>query len=70
MVNSNITLYENYENITIEVLNKVVANQKVSITETELERLKKIPLPADGGVRSAYDLPLNDQTSLSFESLV
>lgn len=40
-----------------------MANQKVSITETELERLKKLP-----GVK--YDLPLNDQTLPSFESLV
>ncbi len=41
--NSNITLFyeEKYEDITIEVLNKVEHNQKVSITETELEKLKK-----------------------------
>lgn len=38
-------------------------NQKVSITETELENLKKIP-----GLK--YDLPLNDQTISSFQNLV
>lgn len=40
-----------------------MANQKVSITETELERLKKIP-----GVK--FNLPLNDQTYPSYEALV
>jgi hypothetical protein len=35
-------LYYNYEDITVEVLNKVVSNQKVLITESELERLKKM----------------------------
>lgn len=38
-------------------------NQKVSITKTELEKLKKIP-----GVK--FDLPLNDQTIPSFQALV
>ena len=38
-------LYDNYEDITVEVLNKVVSNQKVLITESELERLKKIRPP-------------------------
>ena len=56
-------LYYNYEDITVEVLNKVVSNQKVLITESELERLKKIP-----GVK--FDLPLNDETYPSFETLV
>ena len=38
-------------------------NQKVSITKPELERFKKIP-----GVK--FDLPLNDETYPSFETLV
>lgn len=40
-----------------------MANQNVSITATELEKIKNIP-----GVR--FDLPLNDQTYPSFEGLV
>nr|UPX01222.1 GIY-YIG endonuclease [Fusarium aethiopicum] len=49
--------------ITADVLNKLLKNQKVCITEAELSRLKAIP-----GVR--FDLPLNEQTISAFESLV
>ena len=52
---SSVTLYNNFTEITVEVLNKLLANQQVSITQPELEQLIKIP-----GVK--FDLPLNDQT--------
>jgi hypothetical protein len=60
---SSVTLYNNFTEITVEVLNKLLANQQVSITQPELEQLIKIP-----GVK--FDLPLNDQTYPSFEGLV
>ena len=60
---SSVTLYNNFTEITVEVLNKLLANQQVSITQSELEQLIKIP-----GVK--FDLPLNDQTYPSFEGLV
>ena len=50
-----IRLYDEYNNITSEILNKLLANQQVSITLLELDRLKDIP-----GVK--FDLPLNDHT--------
>ena len=52
-------------------------NQKVSITETELKKLKEIrpplfpsPLKRKGCGRVKFDLPLNDQTISSFQTLV
>lgn len=55
--------FNNYDDITSEVLNNLLKNQQVSITEEELARLKTI-----SGVR--FDLPLNDQTYPSFVGLV
>jgi hypothetical protein len=40
---SNLPIYDNYESITSEVLNNLLVKQQVSITQVELERLKKIP---------------------------
>lgn len=54
---------KDFKDITADVLNKLLKNQKVYITEAELTRLKAIP-----GVR--FGLPLNDQTSSAFEGLV
>lgn len=55
--------YDNYEDITSEVLNTLLANQQVSITQKDLDRLKAIP-----GVK--FDLPFNDETFSSFTALV
>jgi hypothetical protein len=60
---SNLPIYDNYESITSEVLNNLLVKQQVSITQVELERLKKIP-----GVK--YYLPFDDQSYSSFVSLV
>nr|YP_010391184.1 GIY-YIG endonuclease [Fusarium vorosii]QID42644.1 GIY-YIG endonuclease [Fusarium culmorum]QID44775.1 GIY-YIG endonuclease [Fusarium graminearum]UPX01867.1 GIY-YIG endonuclease [Fusarium gerlachii]QID43624.1 GIY-YIG endonuclease [Fusarium culmorum]QID43682.1 GIY-YIG endonuclease [Fusarium culmorum] len=59
----NKTTFKDSKDITADVLNKLLKNQKVCITEAELSRLKAIP-----GVR--FDLPLNEQTISAFESLV
>ena len=59
----NKTTFKDFKDITADVINKLLKNQKVSITEAELARLKAIP-----GVR--FDLPLNDQTYPAFEGLV
>jgi hypothetical protein len=59
----NKTTFKYFKDITVDVLNKLLKNQRVSITEAELTRLKAIP-----GVR--FYLPLNDQTSSAFEALV
>ena len=62
----NKTTFKDFKDITADVLNKLLKNQRVSITEAELSRLKAIP-----GVR--FDLlacVLNDQTSSAFEALV
>lgn len=53
----------NYDDITSKVLNDLLAKQEVSITQTELDKLKAIP-----GVK--FDLPLNDETYPAYESLV
>lgn len=55
--------FDNYDDITSEVLNNLLRNQQVSITEEELARLRAI-----SGVR--FDLPLNDQTYPSYVGLV
>jgi hypothetical protein len=60
---SSVTLYNNFTEITVKVLNKLLANQQVSITQSELEQLIKIP-------KVKFDLPLNDQTYPSFVGLV
>lgn len=60
---SNRTLYKDYESITSDVLNSLLENQQISITEEELNKLKKI-----SGV--IFDLPLNEVTYPSFESLI
>lgn len=59
----NKTTFKDSKDITADVLNKLLKNQGVCITEAELTRIKSIP-----GVR--FNLPLNDQTSHVFEALV
>jgi hypothetical protein len=56
-------LYENYIDITSEVINKTLINQQVSILPEEFDKLKSVP-----GVR--FDLPLNKETTRAFISLV
>lgn len=56
-------LFDNYLDITSKVINYILANQKVSITQADLDIIKNIP-----GVR--YDLPLTDQTYPAFSGLV
>jgi hypothetical protein len=58
-----IQLFDSYNEITSEVINKILVNQKVFIIQEELDRLKGIP-----GVK--FDLPLNDETSRAFIALV
>ena len=75
-----IQLFDSYNEITSEVINKILVNQKVFITHEELDRLKGIP-----GVK--FDLPssahfiikpmsrfnnkiLNDETTRAFIALV
>jgi hypothetical protein len=55
--------FDNYKDITSEVLNNLLSNQEVTITEEKLTKLKNIP-----GVR--FDLPFTDQTYSSYVSLV
>ena len=52
-------LFDSYEDITSEVINKILVNPQVSITPEELDKLKGIP-----GVK--FDLPLNDETTRAF----
>lgn len=59
----NLTLYDNYADITSEVINNLLIKQQVSITQVELERLKKIP-----GIK--YSLPLDAKSYPSFVNLV
>lgn len=56
-------LFNSYKDITSEVLNSLLANQKVSITQMELDQLKTVP-----GIK--FDLPLNDQTFPAYLGLV
>lgn len=60
---SPIKLYDNFEFITSEVLNRLLINQQVSITQKEIEKLKAIP-----GVK--FDLPLTNETYHAFIGLV
>lgn len=60
---SDIKLYVNYDEITSKKLNKLLSNQGISITQDDLNKLKKIP-----GVK--FDLPLNDQTYRALVALV
>lgn len=52
---SNINLYDDYKNITSDILNKLVVNQGVSITQDILDKLITIP-------SVKFDLPITDQT--------
>ena len=52
---SNIKLYDEYKNITSDILNKLVVNQGVSITQHILDKLITIP-------SVKFDLPITDQT--------
>jgi hypothetical protein len=49
--------------ITSDVVNKILANQQVSISQEDLDKLKGI-----SGVK--FDLPLNDETFFEFVNLV
>lgn len=60
---SRVITFDIYKDITSEVLNNLLINQQVSITEDELTRLKGIP-----GVR--FDLPITDQTYYSYVSFL
>jgi hypothetical protein len=60
---SSVNLYENYDDITSETLNILLANQGVSITQAKLDKLKNIP-----GVK--FNLPLNDQTIRALIGLI
>ena len=60
---SQFQLYDNYKDITSEVINKILINQQVFISPEELDKLKGIP-----GVK--FDLPFNDETLRAFISLV
>lgn len=55
-------LFDNYLDITSKVVNDVLINQNIYITQADLDRIKKIP-----GVK--FDLPLADQTYLAFFGL-
>jgi len=57
------TLFDNYEDITSEVINKLLVNRQISITQDELDKIKNIP-------SVKFDLPLNDVTYRAFASLV
>ena len=56
-------LFESYEEITSYVVNKILGNQQVSISQEDLDKLKGIP-----GVN--FYLPLNDETFFEFVNLV
>lgn len=56
-------LFESYEEITSDVVNKILVNQQVSISQEDLDKLKGIP-----GVK--FYLPLNDETFFEFVNLV
>lgn len=60
---SPIQLFDSYRFITSEIINKILVNQKVFITQEELDKLKSIP-----GVK--FDLPLNNETTRAFIALV
>jgi len=56
-------LFQSYVEITSDIVNKILANQQVSISQEDLDKLKGIP-----GVK--FDLPLNDETFFEFVNLV
>jgi len=56
-------LFDSYEKITSEVINKILVNKQVFITQEVLNKLKGIP-----GVK--FDLPLNNETIGAFIALV
>ena len=58
-----VKIFQDYSQITSEIINKVLVKQQVSISQTELDRLKNLP-----GVK--FDLPLSDQTYPGFVGLV
>lgn len=60
---SYLKLYDNYDEITSERLNKLLSNQGISITQDDLNKIKKIP-----GVK--FDLPLSDQTYRALVGLI
>lgn len=64
--NTKILLYKNYKDITSEVINNILINQKVFITQTDLDNIIKIP-------RVKFNLPLdksNIRAQTSFINLV
>lgn len=60
---SQIKVYNNFNEINNKVINKVLMNQQVSITQQELNKLKKIP-----GVK--FDLPFTKETYCSLLKLI
>lgn len=60
---SPIKLYDSYEKITSEVINHLLRNQQVSITQKELDELKAIP-------DVKFSLPFNYDTFHAFIALV
>jgi len=56
-------IYHKNHKITSEVINNLLVNQGVSISQEDLDKLKSIP-----GVK--FDLPLNDETFTAFINLV
>lgn len=59
----NVTLYNNFNEINSEIINGILINQQVSITQKELDILNNIP-----GV--TFNLLLNEQAYPSFVKLV
>ena len=48
---------------TSQVINSVLQNQKISITQEELNKLLSLPIVT-------FDLPLNDHSKISFDKLI
>lgn len=61
--NNSDLLYDNYEDITNEVINKLLVNQKISISQEELNKLKII-------TSVKFYMPLNKETLHAFIALV
>lgn len=60
---TNVKVYEDFKNINCDILNKLLANQGVSITQDMLNKLINIPCVK-------FDLPLNDETYPGLEGLI
>jgi hypothetical protein len=56
-------LFDNYQDITSKVINDKLVNQKITITQADLDAIKKIT-----GVK--FNLPLTSETYAAFSGLV